>query len=98
MSGYSNQGKVMKKTVRVPMLSRGPVLQSCGNLVDNSGNLSRNMGQNGDENGHVTMPVPVYRLAQVPVLPSVSLAVYQCFLDIPGMPWAWAWAYFGIFW
>ena len=39
MSGYSNRGKVMKKTVRVPMLSRGPVLQSCGNLVDNSGRL-----------------------------------------------------------
>ena len=64
----------MKKTVRVPMLSKGPVLQSCGNLVDNSGNLSRNMGQN-DENGHMT--VPVYRLAQEPTLPSVSLALYQ---------------------
>ena len=74
MSGYSNRGKVMKKTVRVPVLSRGPVLQSCGNLVDNSGNLSRNMGQNGDENWHMT--VPVYRLAQEPILPSVSLALY----------------------
>ena len=70
----------MKKTVRVPMLSRGPVLQSCGNLVDNSGNLSRNMGQNEDENGHTTVPVPVYRLAQEPILPSVSLAMYQCIL------------------
>ena len=61
MSGYLNRGIVMKKTVRVPMLSRGPVLQSCGNLVENSGNLSRNMGQNGDENRHMT--VSVYRLA-----------------------------------
>ena len=59
----------MKKTVRVPMQSRGPVLQSC---VDNSANLSRNMGQNGDENGHMTVPVPVYRLSQEPVLPSVN--------------------------
>ena len=80
MSGYANRGKVMKKTLRVPMLSRGPVLQSCGNLVDNSGNLSRNMGQNEDENGHTTVPVPVYRLAQEPILPSVSLAMYQCIL------------------
>ena len=63
MSGYSNRGKAMKKTVRVPMLSRGPVFQSCGNLVDNSGNLSRIMGQNGDKNEHMTVPVPVYRLA-----------------------------------
>ena len=84
----------MKKTVRVPMLSWGPVLQSCGNLVDNSGNLSRNMGQNGEENGHMT--VPVYRLAQEPILPSVSLALYKCILGISGMPWAWA--YYGIFW
>ena len=84
----------MKKTVRVPMLSRGPVLQSCEILVDNSGNLSRNMGQNGDENGHLT--VLVYRLSQEPILPSVSLALYQCIMGIPGMPWAWA--YHGIFW
>ena len=28
MSGYSNQGKFVKKTVRVPMVSRGPVLQA----------------------------------------------------------------------
>ena len=69
MSVYSNRGKVMQKTVRVPKLSRGPVLQSCGNLVDNSGNLSRNMGQNGDENGLMTVPVPVYRLAPEPILP-----------------------------
>ena len=31
----------MKKTVRVLMMSWGPVLQSCGNLVDNSGNLTK---------------------------------------------------------
>ena len=77
MSGYSNRGKVMKKTVTVPMLSRGPVLQSRGNLLDSSGNgqngLPRN-GQNGDENGH--MAVPMYRLSEEPILPSVSLAMY----------------------
>ena len=79
----------MKKTVRVPMLSRGPVLQSC---VDNNANLSRNMGQNGDENGHMTVPVPVYRLSQEPVLPSVSLALYQC---ITGMRYGQTMGYFG---
>ena len=59
----------MKKTVTVPMLSRGPVLQSRGNLLDSSGN-----GQNGDENGH--MAVPMYRLSEEPILTSVSLAMY----------------------
>ena len=80
MSGYSNRGKVMKKTVTVPMLSRGPVLQSRGNLLDSSGNgqngLPRN-GQNGDENGH--MAVPMYRLSEEPILPSVSLAMFLTF-------------------
>ena len=57
MSGYSNRGKVMKKTVRVPILSRGPVLQSRVNLPDSSGNLPR-YGQNGDENdGHMAVPM-----------------------------------------
>ena len=40
-------------------------------------------GSKWGRNGH--MAVPVYRLAQEPILPSVSLALYQCILGISGM-------------
>ena len=78
MIGYCNRGKVVKKTVKVPKVSRGPVLQSFGNLLDpGSRNQSRNSIDQNDENGlESAMTMPAYQLVQEPILLSVSFCYF----------------------
>ena len=68
----------MKKTVRVPIVSIRPVLQSCGILFyPGSRKKSQNLMSKKDENGlDSAMRVPVYQMAQKPTPPSVGFC-YQ---------------------
>ena len=74
-----NRGKIVKRgaTVRVPMLSRGPLVRPLVDALHNPSNLrdpeeDQRSRQNGQSTGQKNFVVPQYQLVQEPMLTSVS--------------------------